>query len=70
MAVLAPAEGVPGGEAGLGLPGVLGLDELEELQNENKTVNKYAQCGNAVHLNTRANRVSPKIQWYLIMNLV
>lgn len=56
MAVLAPAEGVPGGEAGLGLPGVLGLDELQELQNENKTVNKYAQCGNAIQLNIRQSK--------------
>ena len=28
MAALPPAEGVPGGDAGLGLPGVLGLDDL------------------------------------------
>jgi len=28
LAELPPAEGVPGGDAGLGLPGVLGLDDL------------------------------------------
>ena len=32
MAAAPPADGVPGGEAGLGLPGVFGLDDLQGIQ--------------------------------------
>ena len=27
-----PEDGVPGGDAGLGLPGVFGLDDLQEIE--------------------------------------
>ena len=36
FAVLPDAEGVPGGEAGLGLPGVLGLDELQKKREKER----------------------------------
>ena len=36
MAAAPPADGVPGGDAGLGLPGVFGLDDLQEIKNKNR----------------------------------
>ena len=65
MAALPPADGVPGGEAGLGLPGVLGLDDLQEKQNENKKVFKVFK---AVQLNVKAYPFSPKI-YIMVFNL-
>ena len=40
FAVLPDAEGVPGGEAGLGLPGVLGLDELQKKERKKERKNQ------------------------------
>ena len=36
MAAAPPADGVPGGDAGLGLPGVFGLDDHKKYKNKNR----------------------------------